>query len=255
MPASVPPRSRETRAPPTPGGYHHPMSLARVWTRQLFSASGVALLAPGTLVVALVLLGLTGGFGRLGALGQAFAGPAVPAAAKLAGPTRHVTPRTPLVPVGAGSTAAPRAGAIASTGAGSTPAAGSGGGGGTQTGQGSGSGTGGGGGGRGNGGGGRGNGGGSGSHQGGGSGAAPTSGPPTTAPPPVAHPPTVVDGVVSAGTSITQKVPGAAGVAATQLLQNVGTTVDGLLPSSGHSGSTATSASPTTSSSSTAPAQ
>jgi hypothetical protein len=185
-------------------------------------------------VVALVLLGLAGGFGRLGTLGQAFAGPAVPTGATVASRLRKAPLKTPLVPVTGGTAAAPATTAIASGGTGATPAGGSGGG--TQGGNGNGSG--GSGSGSGGGGGGGGNGGGSGSHHGGGSGGGGTPGTPAPTPQPVSQP-TLVDGVVNAGTSITQRVPGPVGAVATQLLQNLGKTVDGILPLGRHS-STAT---------------
>ncbi|MDQ6606984.1 MAG: hypothetical protein M3Z06_10620, partial [Actinomycetota bacterium] len=54
------------------------MSLARAWTRQLFGASGAALLVPGTIACALAVLAFAGGFQRLGSIGQALSGPAAP---------------------------------------------------------------------------------------------------------------------------------------------------------------------------------
>jgi hypothetical protein len=60
------------------------MTLARAWTRQLYTASAAALLVPGTIAGALVLLAFAGGFGQLGALGQALSGPAVPSALRSA---------------------------------------------------------------------------------------------------------------------------------------------------------------------------
>src|SRR5581483_11047836 len=47
------------------------------------------------------------------------------------------------------------------------------------------------------------------------------------APPP--QPPTVIDKVVSLGTSVTQRVPGPVGTVATQTLQSVGHTLNGIL--------------------------
>jgi len=41
--------------------YHPGMSLARAWTRQLFGASGAAVLAPATIVVALAVPAVGGG--------------------------------------------------------------------------------------------------------------------------------------------------------------------------------------------------
>ena len=43
-------------------GYHLRVSVARAWTRQLCGASGVALLVPGAVSLALVLLAVAGGF-------------------------------------------------------------------------------------------------------------------------------------------------------------------------------------------------
>ena len=61
-----------------PRGYHCPVTLARSWTRQLFGASGAALLVPGAIAAALVVLAFAGGFGRLSSLGQALSGPSLP---------------------------------------------------------------------------------------------------------------------------------------------------------------------------------
>src|SRR5437763_9703791 len=60
-------------------GYHADMSLARAWRRQLSEAWTAAVLVPGTMLAALLVLALAGGFGRIAAVGQAFAGPSVPA--------------------------------------------------------------------------------------------------------------------------------------------------------------------------------
>jgi hypothetical protein len=54
------------------------MTLARSWKRQMFGASGAALLVPGAIAGALVILVSAGGFARLGTLGQALSGPALP---------------------------------------------------------------------------------------------------------------------------------------------------------------------------------
>jgi hypothetical protein len=78
------------------------MTLARAWTRQLYGAGSVALLAPVTIIAALVVLALSGGFGGLGALGQLLSGPAVPVAssAVIGGRSAPVTaaPPLPIVP-------------------------------------------------------------------------------------------------------------------------------------------------------------
>ncbi len=54
------------------------MSLARAWMRQLFGASGAALLVPGAVACAVAVLAFAGGFSRFDALGQAVSGPAPP---------------------------------------------------------------------------------------------------------------------------------------------------------------------------------
>ena len=63
---------------PRSASYDVHMSLARAWLRELSGASGVALVVPAAIVVALALLGIAGGFAGFGALGQALAGPGVP---------------------------------------------------------------------------------------------------------------------------------------------------------------------------------
>ena len=68
--------------------------------RGLSGASGAAVLVPGGILAALLLLALAGACGRIGGLGQAFSGPAVrgssPVASAPASPARH---RSGLVPV------------------------------------------------------------------------------------------------------------------------------------------------------------
>src|SRR5437764_1262835 len=49
------------------------MSLARVWRRQLYGASSVALIVPAAMLVALMVLALGGAFSQVGVLGQIFA--------------------------------------------------------------------------------------------------------------------------------------------------------------------------------------
>ena len=193
-----------------------PVSLARAWTRQLYGASGAVLLVPGALVAALLVLGLAGGFGGLGALAQTFAGPSVPAAARIA-TARTAAHRTRALPVavavapaatpgsglanggpapgaatsripagqGIGSTglghgraSAPRGGIWPGSGAGQVGYGGSGPGG-------SGSGT---------------------------------------------QSSTLLDNVVNLGTSITKQLPGPVGGLTTQLLQSLAKTVDGIVP-------------------------
>jgi hypothetical protein len=198
------------------------MSLARAWTRQLYGASGAALLVPGAIVLALVLLGLAGGFGQLGTLSQAFAGPAVPGGSTSVGGVVSAGAATPVLPIARGGAPAPllaaaRAGAGAGTGlgtgaggprAGTGPLRGSG-----STGPGTGS-TG------------PGPGRGSGPTAGGGAGTGGGGGQPT-----------LIDHVIELGTSVTKQVPGPAGGLATQLLQSVGKSVDSALAPSSRSSS------------------
>jgi hypothetical protein len=83
------------------------MSLARAWTRQLYGASGAALLVPGAILLALALLGLAGGFGQLGTLSQAFAGPAVPGGSTVAGGVVSARAAAPVLPIARGGAPAP----------------------------------------------------------------------------------------------------------------------------------------------------
>jgi hypothetical protein len=221
------------------------MSLARAWTRQLYGAWGAALLVPGTIACALAVLAFAGGFARLGSIGQALSGPAAPAAAQAgsaAGDLRTAARLgVALAAVGApasspGIGAAPAGaatGGLAGPGVSTGSPTGNGGGGGN-------SGPGGGGtsgGGTGGGAGGGGGGGGGGSSGGGRPGAGGGIGPPR------APGPTIVDGVVSAGTSVTSQVPGPVGTLATQTLDSVGSAVDRILPlrPAGAKGATGTS--------------
>jgi hypothetical protein len=187
--------------------------------RQLSRASGAALLVPAAVFGSMVLLALAGGFGSLGGLGQALGGPSLPSGARS---TSSVTTRggngtavAALLPVVARS-AAPTL--VASVALPNGPTRGGGRTGGHPRSPG-------------------------GSN---GSGSTPTipipptgSTPPTSPTPapggaPVSTPqpprPTLIDGVVSLGTSITSRIPGPLGQLATSTLQNVGHTVDGILP-------------------------
>jgi hypothetical protein len=180
----------------------------------------------------MVLLALSGGFGQLGGLGQALAGPPAPSAspaanrliastraslgpllpvvARAARPTLVASvnlPRTPVRGGGNPATGAPTPGSGIRGGVGPTlplPT--------TQP-------------------------------------SAPTApteptspspgGPPTAQPSP---PQTLVDGVVAVGTSVTSKVPGPVGQLATNTLQNVGQAVDKVLPSNARSAASRTTA-------------
>jgi hypothetical protein len=208
------------------------MSLARAWRRQLFGASGAALLVPGTIAGALVVLALAGGFSRLGAIGQALSGPAAPvslaamdtgaarASAHLRGALAALGPgRAPAV----GSPAAARGSGGTASGGGASSGSGTGNPGVGGSGHGGAGGSGGTGGSRGGSGGtpggsGSGSGAGAGAGSGGGGAGAPGA------------PPTVVDGVVSASTKVTANVPGPVGTVATTTLQALGSTLDRVLP-------------------------
>jgi hypothetical protein len=190
----------------------------------LFGASGAALLVPGAIAAALILLAFAGGFGRLSSLGQALSGPSLPGVtpvgATLAGGkpalgsalaaavlTGNAAART----VSGGST---RASTLAGTGVSGV----------TRTSGGNGSGSG-------------------GASGGSGGSGAPGAGPGvgTGSPPPTPAPPTLVDGVVNLGTSITSTLPGPVGAVATQTLQSLGSTVDRVLPLGGSSALAASS--------------
>jgi hypothetical protein len=177
----------------------------------------------------MVLLALSGGFGQLGGLGQALAGPPAPSASPAAnrliastraslGPLLPVVaragrptlvasvnlPRTPARGGGHPATGAPTPGSGIRGGVGPTLPVPT-----TQP-------------------------------------TAPTQptspspgGPPTTQPAP---PQTLVDGVVAVGTSVTSKVPGPVGQLATNTLQNVGQAVDKVLPSNARSAASSTTA-------------
>jgi hypothetical protein len=181
--------------------------------RQLFGASGAALLAPGAVALALVALAVAGGFGQLSDLSQAFAGPAAPspvtapgvrAAARAGGAVLPVVRAVaPAAAAGAavggarpgrgghGVAAGPLAG-IGPVGT-SGPGSGSSGAGSPGTGTGS----------------------GAGGQPSGGSGSGQT----------------LVDKVVSAGTSVTSQLPSPLGATATNVLQSVGNGVNSILPS------------------------
>ena len=196
------------------------MSLARAWRRQLYGASTVALIVPSAMLAALIVLALGGGFGRLGVLGQVFAGPPAPsaagagasgvgpAAALVAGRSRPVTRSggaapgrggARVIPVSSGGTggAVAPVGGVAPilSGPGRTPVPSRP----APTGSGSGSGSG--------------------------------SGPSQPTPRPGPSPrPTVVDQVVKVLTPVTEQVPAPAGPAVTQAVQSAGAAADGLLP-------------------------
>jgi hypothetical protein len=186
--------------------------------RQLFGASGAALLAPGAVALALVALAVAGGFGQLSNLSQAFAGPAAPgpvaapgvraAAGAGAAVLPVVRAGAPPAPAGvAGGAARPgrggrgvAAGPLAGIGPVGTsgPGSGSSGTGSAGTGTGTGTGT----------------GSGAGGPPSGGSGSGQT----------------LVDKVVGVGTSVTSQLPGALGPTATNVLQAVGNGLNSILP-------------------------
>ncbi len=198
------------------------MSLARAWTRQISGAYAAALLVPCAIFASVLVLALTGGFGQLRRLDQAFGGPSAPAALGRAatGATAGGAPTAPapLLPVAAASTTATAARSTVSTAAGTAPVQGPGtsapganpGGGLAPVNQPSAGGT--------------------GPPQSTGTGSpppAPVSGPPPTQPP--SRPPTLVDQVVNLGTSVTGTLPAPVGPLATQVLQGAGQAVDNTL--------------------------
>jgi hypothetical protein len=196
------------------------MTLARAWTRQLYGASGVALLAPVTMIAALAVLALGGGFGGLGALGQLVSGPAVPVSAGTVGaavPGPHGAHRTapavlPVVPAAPVVTSAPTR--VAAVSPAPTPAGSRGGG--------------------------------SPSRGGtvlrvapGGHGVAPAPPriispplPPPVTPtpsPPTAPLPALINQIVAVGVSVTSKLPAPVGAIGTGVLQSLGQTLSTLL--------------------------
>ena len=194
------------------------MPLVRAWTRGLWGASGAAVLAPGAIFIALLLLAVAGSFGRLGGLGQAFSGPAAPGSGPAASALVAPPPHGGSLLRTASTAAASRPG-LASTPTGASPGV---------------AGT---------------------AHA-----APPANRPPGVTvigehpPPPYTHgssgcgnscsspasSPTLIDDVVSVGTSVTSKLPGAVGQLATQLLGQLGATVDRVLPTDRHAGVVAT---------------
>ena len=182
--------------------------MVRDWWRRLLGGAGAAIIVPGMLVASLGVLAVAGGFGGLGALGQAFSGPPTPAAILTGGrggaaahplPARLVAalsapPATPSTPSGAPGARAPTTpvqsggpGPRASIG---PPASG------PRTG-------------------------------GSPSGARPR----TTSPQPQPQPqPTAIDKVVGSGTSVTAQLPGPVGSTATSALKTAGGTLDPIAP-------------------------
>ncbi len=179
------------------------MVLARAWRRRLYGGVLTAALVPAALLAALATLAVSGGFGQLGALAQALSGPPTP---RLAPAASSRPPSARLLATV--SAAAPAAAAAPTTSR--VPIAL------LRT-----------------------------THP------APLSsrprpvGPPgsrpsrpSSPPQPVHHQPppgpaphpTLIDGIVSAGTSVTSQLPAPAGPVATKTLQTVGSTVDKVIP-------------------------
>lgn len=206
------------------------MILVRAWRRELSAGVGTALIIPASLLAALAVLALAGGFARVGSLGQALTGP--PAPAVPTGAVRASAGRTRAngsLAATASAAALPAAASKSGAGAGGTtgaPAPASLGVGHTHT------------------------------QQGGTTGGQPTGTPPpvtrptppappvtqpTSPTPPVTQPtpptpqphPTIVDQVVSAAASVTKQLPPPVGPVATNTLQSVGATLGGLVPSLG----------------------
>ncbi|HUE27782.1 MAG TPA: hypothetical protein VMP89_13485 [Solirubrobacteraceae bacterium] len=181
------------------------MILVRAWRRQLLGGLGAALIVPTTLLAALALLALAGGFAGLGALGQAFSGPSLPAAERTSTPGTRSGRAISTVLLAALSAPAPASG-TGHAPAGNGPA-------------------------------------GAGGRPSlpatprsrpGGSAVGPVARQPSPAtqppsPPPATHP-TLTDQVVGAGTSVTGQLPAPVGPAASGALQSAGTTVDQVFP-------------------------
>jgi hypothetical protein len=191
------------------------MPLARAWMRGLSTASGAAVLVPGGIFVALLLLALAGSFGRIGSLGQAFNGPAATAAPPVANTAQSSRRRAPALlavvssPVLRSAAPAVRNPVVGSNGGIARQSA-------SITRPGSTSGP-------------------PGGKQGGAPPVPGTPSPPTgpggcgSCGQPLPSQ-TLVDQVVNLGTSVTSKLPGPVGQLTTQLLGQVGTTVDKILP-------------------------
>lgn len=187
------------------------MILARAWTRQLSAGLGAALIVPGALVGALVVLAFAGGFGRLGALGQAFSGPPVPAALHGAAPGQAgrasaVTSLAALAAVSVGASIAVTGTRSAVSGPAHAPASGA-----APIGH---------------------------RHAttgGSTGGRSPARTPAPTRPAPASPrpQPTPIDGIVSAGSSVTRQLPAPAGPTATGALGSAGSTLDGVVPPAG----------------------
>jgi hypothetical protein len=166
----------------------------------------MAAIVPALLVASLVVLAVAGGFGGLSALGQAFSGPSVPASVLAGGPGGTVT--RPLPPRLVAALSSPPAATRSASGAVVAPTT-----------------------------------------SGGGPRATPrppvSSAPPARGRPPAQSPtggspqatrpgpgpqPTLVDNVVAAGTSVTSRLPGPVGPAASNTLQQAGSTLDSIAP-------------------------
>lgn len=184
------------------------MILAQVWRQQLWRGLSAALIVPGTLLAALVVLAFAGGFGGLGALTQTFSGPAIPVGASgsvsprsgaaaqrtllasPAAPARRAPVHAATVPVGGRLSASAGSRSVTRTApGGSSPG---------------------------------------GSPRGGPSPAPPAS---SAAGPPSAQPtPTATDELVGTATAVTSQLPSPAASAATQALQSAGSAIDRVAP-------------------------
>jgi hypothetical protein len=195
------------------------VTLARSWTRQLLAAAAGGMLAPVALLVAMLLLGVGGGFGAISSLKQVLAGPG--SGVLTVSPTGSARAQAELAAAAvraAGMRETAAAGAAGATGSGpGTPSA-------MEV-----------------------------AHPGQPLPApvpappaatpvvrhAPVPAAPTGSARPPSPQPTVVDELAAAGESLAGKLPAPLGPAAGQALQSVATTVDGILPGHGHRGSPA----------------
>jgi hypothetical protein len=183
----------------------------------MFGALGAAVLAPGMMIGALVVLAVAGGFASVGALSQAFSGPQVPAAQEyspkfLSGLTfpRSVAPSTAAAANPAAGGAATAPGGVAGAGA---PSGGGSSGGGSGGGRGTGGG---------------GTGGGS-----GGVGRGPTSASPGSGGSGPGSNPTVVNQVTGTGTAVSGQLPAPLGPLVNQQLGSAAGALNQVLPAGG----------------------
>jgi hypothetical protein len=191
------------------------MILVRSWRRQLVGAQAAALIVPGAMLAAVIVLALAGSFAWPGSLGQAFSGPSVPSGKLAASPRaagEHPTGTASIAAGQAATSAALTTAAAAATSLSATSGPRASSGGSAEPGAASGQRVAGGPGDR------------------GGAGAAPGTGRHGSAPQKPAPSPTVTDRALSAATSVTRQLPPPVGPVSTGTLQSVGSTLDHAAP-------------------------